>query len=143
MLYRNLCLIFVLAFGIAGLGCDKSSAPTEEPAAESPADPAEAQSETGLVEVPAEGKKFDPPIKPERIPDGVWYCDMGTVEYARAEKGDGKCPVCGMFLKQKGASAEGKAADGHEGHDHEGHGHEGHDHDEEGHEGHDHEGHDH
>lgn len=54
-----------------------------------------------LVSVPAEGKKFEPPIQPSQIPEGAWYCDMGTVEYARAEKGDGRCPICKMRLKQK------------------------------------------
>jgi hypothetical protein len=53
------------------------------------------------VKVPAKGKKYDPPIKPEQLPEGVWYCDMGTVHYARGEKGDGKCPLCMMRLKQK------------------------------------------
>lgn len=53
-----------------------------------------------LVDVPKEGKKFEPPISPARLPDGVWYCDMGTVEYARAERGDGRCPICRMRLKQ-------------------------------------------
>ena len=45
---------------------------------------------------------------------------MGTVEYARLDKGDGKCPVCGMMLKQKPGGAEAPAAPaaGHEGHAH-------------------------
>lgn len=87
----------------------------ESGASDAPAAPA------GLVTVTAEGSKFDPPVKPEQIPDGAWYCDMGTVEYARLEKGDGKCPECGMFLKQKGAAAPADAHD-HD-HDHEGHTH--------------------
>ncbi len=53
------------------------------------------------MKVPAKGKKFDPPIQPEQLPEGGWYCDMGTVHYARGEKGDGKCPLCMMRLKQK------------------------------------------
>lgn len=110
----------------------KEEAPAEEPKeVEKP----EAGEELAMVEVTKEGTKFDPPVKPEQIPEGAWYCDMGTVEYAALEKGDGKCPVCGMMLKQKtaGAAADGAAGD-HHGHDHDGH--EGHDHD--GHEGHDH-----
>lgn len=66
-----------------------------------------------MVELPPEGRQFTPPIKPEQVPAGAWYCDMGTVEYARPEQGDGQCPVCGMKLKQR-------AEAGHEGHDHAG-----------------------
>ncbi len=55
------------------------------------------------VTVPKEGKKFKPPIKAAQLPAGVWYCDMGTVHYARGEKGDGKCPLCKMNLKQLAA----------------------------------------
>ena len=54
-----------------------------------------------LVSVPAEGKEFKPPIQASQLPDGVWYCDMGTVEYARKDKGDGRCPICKMRLKEK------------------------------------------
>jgi Cu(I)/Ag(I) efflux system membrane fusion protein len=53
------------------------------------------------VTLTPEGTRFNPPIKPEQLPDGAWYCDMGTVEYARSEQGDGECPVCGMKLKHK------------------------------------------
>lgn len=120
--------------------CDKpADAPkTEEPAAEPAAEtepaaptkatesaPAEA-AKAEMVEVTAEGTTFKPPVQVAQIPDGAWYCDMGTVEYARTEKGDGKCPVCGMMLKQKGAAA---ADDGHgHDHDHDGEGHDGHEH---------------
>ncbi len=57
----------------------------------------------GKVTVPKEGKKFKPAIKAAQLPAGVWYCDMGTVHYARGEKGDGKCPLCKMNLKQLAA----------------------------------------
>ena len=99
--------------------------PTGEPAAENEG----ATDEVAMIEVPAAGQKFDPPVKAEQIPAGAWYCDMGTVEWAAMEKpDDGKCPVCGMMLKQKpGAAKEGAAGDGH-GHDHAHDGHEGHDH---------------
>lgn len=82
----------VAAFGMlltfSAVGCQSASS---EPPAATPADGAR-------VEVPAEGKKFDPAVTKEQVPDGAWICDMGTVHYARGEKGDGKCPVCGMML---------------------------------------------
>ena len=53
------------------------------------------------VEVEEEGTRFDPPIDPARLPDGVWYCDMGTTHWAQPEKGDDECPVCGMRLTEK------------------------------------------
>lgn len=55
------------------------------------------------VKVEREGTKFDPPVKPSDIPDGAWMCDMGTVHFASLEKGSGKCPICGMALKNKAA----------------------------------------
>ncbi|MEZ4460581.1 MAG: hypothetical protein R3E66_12815 [bacterium] len=122
------------------VGCDKPAEQPQEPAATATqaeavvAAPSEAapekaaESGASMVTVTAEGTTFDPPVKPEQIPAGAWYCDMGTVEYASLEKGDGKCPKCGMMLKQKpGADgdkpAEGDNHDGHEGHDHDGHAH--------------------
>ena len=53
------------------------------------------------VEVGPEGTEFDPPVEVTQIPEGVWYCDMGTVHYARTTEGDGKCTICGMNLVQK------------------------------------------
>lgn len=55
---------------------------------------------TGPVEVSATGTNFDPPVAKDRIPEGAWFCDMGTVHYARMEEGDGRCPRCGMRLVQ-------------------------------------------
>jgi hypothetical protein len=49
----------------------------------------------------AGGTKHEPPVKPEEVAAGHWYCDMGTVHYSRAEEGDGKCALCGMKLKHK------------------------------------------
>lgn len=49
--------------------------------------------------VAAAGTEFDPPVDVERIPNHAWYCDMGTVHYARMDKGDGTCPRCKMQLK--------------------------------------------
>ncbi len=106
---------------------------TEEPAAEPETTAVEpevtTEAEVVMVEVPAEGVELDPPVEVVQLPDGVWYCDMGTVHYARAEKGDGICTVCGMELVQKVAEAapEGEAMPeepmdegeaGHEGHEH-------------------------
>ena len=58
------------------------------------------------VEVSAEGAEFDPPVQAEQLPDDVWYCDMGTVHYARGEEGDGTCPLCNMKLKHKPAGGD-------------------------------------
>lgn len=117
--------------------CEQKAAettePTVEPTTAAQAAPEEAKVEpekpveaapAAMVTVTAEGTTFDPPVKPEQIPAGAWFCDMGTVEFARLEKGDGKCPACGMMLKEKIAEgAPAPAADDHAGHDHEGHEH--------------------
>lgn len=80
-------------------------------------------SDEEIVEVPDEGAEFDPPIDPEQLPDGVWFCDMGTAHWAQPEKGDDECPLCGMRLTEK----VGDDGDDHEEHDHD------HDHDHGGH----------
>jgi hypothetical protein len=54
-----------------------------------------------LVAVTPAGAKIEPPVVIARIPAGAWYCDMGKVHYARAEKGDGTCPLCKMQLTHK------------------------------------------
>ncbi|MDX1389320.1 MAG: hypothetical protein R3344_09020 [Acidobacteriota bacterium] len=51
-----------------------------------------------IAVVPLEGAEFDPPLEKAQLPPGVWYCDMGTVHYARGEEGDGVCPLCEMEL---------------------------------------------
>jgi len=90
-----------------GCGADKPAGPSpEEIAAEKvqQAMAAGAQEDAGpveMVEVAAEGTEFEPPVQIEQLPAGVWFCDMGTVHYARTEKGDGRCPVCGMNLSHK------------------------------------------
>jgi len=71
------------------------------------APPAEAPS--GPIELTAEGTNLNPPVQVAQIPDGGWYCDMGTVHYARADKGDGKCPRCNMDLVHKGADKNSKS----------------------------------
>ncbi|RVU42631.1 hypothetical protein EA187_15705 [Lujinxingia sediminis] len=99
----------------------EAEAPAEaEEAAEEAAAPAEAE-ELPMVEVSAEGTKFDPPVQPEQIPEGVYYCDMGTVHYAIANDGSTRCTLCNMMLTKK--SAAGAAAGHGHNHDHAGHDH--------------------
>ncbi len=76
------------------VACDRAQQPSTATSATAP---------VGMVDVPTEGKQFDPPIKPEYLPAHAWYCDMGTVHYARTSEGDGTCPICRMKLKQKPA----------------------------------------
>lgn len=109
---------FVLAF----VGCDSKKEAADQ-AAEAPAESAQI---VGMVEVPAEGAPFEPAIQKDQLPDGVYYCDMGTVHYARGEQGDNRCPLCNMMLTYKrpaGEAAPGEEAapaeDDHAGHDHE------------------------
>lgn len=95
---------------------DKAEAPAE-------ATPAKADKPTdGPVKVAKDGTEFDPPVKMTQIPDRAWVCDMGTVHYARMEKGDGKCPLCKMDLIQKGAQEKSAGAGGaggeHDSHEH-------------------------
>lgn len=82
----------------------------EEPAAEDhtghahaaePAAAAPAAAGDAPVEVTAAGTNFNPAVEKARIPAGAWFCDMGTVHYARSEAGDGTCPLCKMKLQQK------------------------------------------
>ena len=82
-------------------GCDKKAADKPPAADKATAKAAAKAAAPKVVEVPKDGKKFDPPVQKDQIPAGAWYCDMGTVHYARMDKGDGKCPVCHMMLTQK------------------------------------------
>jgi hypothetical protein len=95
-----------LVAGIVTLGASMASA-------EKPGENAVAEDST--VEVDKDGTKFDPKVDKSKLPDGAWYCDMGGVHYARMEKGDGKCEVCGMKLQQNDG---GEADHGHKGHHH-------------------------
>ena len=61
-----------------------------------------------MVVVTKEGTKLDPAVPKARIPDGAWMCDMGTVHFAKTEKGT--CDLCGMPLTLKGAPASEPAA---------------------------------
>ncbi len=119
--------IFIVVFAVMALvACDSKKEATEQaaPAAET----AEAQAQPGgLVEVPVGGVPFEPAIQKSQLPEGVYYCDMGTVHYARGEQGDNKCPLCNMMLTYNGPAGEAAPAnapeeaahDDHAGHDHE------------------------
>ena len=82
--------------------------------------------EAPKVEVAEEGTEFSPPIDPERLPEGVWYCDMGTTHWAQPEKGDDECPICGMRLTEKVGGGEDHDHEQHEQHDQQGGHHHGH-----------------
>jgi hypothetical protein len=147
MLKFKSLLIVLMSLAFVATACDKQQvADAEEPATgeeakeavaeevEGEADKADEADEAAegdkaeekalaQVEVPKEGKKFDPVVEAEQMPAGAWYCDMGTVHYASMDKGDGSCPECGMKLKQKagGDEAAGEKAaevDPHAGHNH-------------------------
>lgn len=105
---RTIVLTLCLAFTV--LGCDNTKKTTTETKVK--AKPAAAET----VTVSKTGTTFDPPVQIAQIPPGAHYCDMGTVHYARLDKGDGKCTECGMMLKTKPGKA--KEADGHAGHQH-------------------------
>ncbi len=135
-------MYLIVGLSLALAACESKPAETAAETgatAEAPAEGAEeapAEGETGAdeggtatekVAVAAAGTEFDPPVEKAQIPDGAFICDMGTVHYARMEKGDGKCPLCGMMLKQHGEAPAAKD----DGHDHDGHDHahgDGHDH---------------
>lgn len=123
----------LLAVGLVAVACDKpeEAEETEEVAAEAVEEGSDEQAEEddqadeqdqeelAMVEVSDDGDEFDPPVQPEQIPAGAYYCDMGTVEYAAMKEGDGSCPICGMKLKHKaGGEATAEAEEGHEGHNH-------------------------
>ena len=106
----SLATLSLLILLLAMTGCEKeTTAPVTEPSAQAqtaaPAVDTPAPATGGTLEVAASGTKFDPPVQAAALPDKAWFCDMGTVHYAAMEKGDGKCPTCGMMLVQKGAPA--------------------------------------
>ncbi len=111
-------IVLVLLAGAALLGCekDKPQSPAGEASNANPAAmdmPANAdhakmgQAASAGPTQPASsavamGTKHDPPITPDKVPAGHWYCDMGgSVHYSQAQEGDGKCAVCSMKLIHK------------------------------------------
>ena len=113
----SLCkTITLILLCVSALACENKPATSPTPEAPTPAAPVAATPSpdngagSKVVVVDAQGSKFDPPVEISQLPDGVWYCDMGTSHYARKEQGDGKCELCKMALKHKLASS----ADTHE-----------------------------
>lgn len=111
MKYIVSSLIVIVSFGLL-LSCgsntpEQVAAPVQEEQAAP--EVAEVTEVAGIVEVTADGTVFDPPIQIDQIPEGAWYCDMGTVHYARAEEGDGRCSECGMKLVHKVAAVLGES----------------------------------
>jgi hypothetical protein len=108
---RLIPLVIAIGCALLLVGCaDKEPPPRpEEQAAKLVADALSSGAGQGQdlpqVEVSEEGTTFDPPVQIDQLPDGVWFCDMGTVHYARKGKGDGRCPRCGMALSQRGEAA--------------------------------------
>ena len=114
---------------IGTLGCDPKSTSSQEnkqvvavddkvkETSTQSADKKEDAPDSVSVTVTKDGSKFDPPVTIDTLPDGAFYCDMGKSHYARMEKGDNKCPLCGMALKHKGSAAKDDHGD-HEGHEH-------------------------
>ena len=100
---RALSAAVGMVLSLASISCDSGSpeAPPPVPpevAKEEVAPPPAAKLAVKVVELTKEGSEFDPPIDVAEVPTGAWMCDMGTVHYARLEKGDGLCPVCNMQL---------------------------------------------
>lgn len=104
-------IVLVVLAGAALLGCEKDKPPTPSGTASSaPAamdhakmgHAASASPTQPASSAVATGTKHDPPITPDKVPAGHWYCDMGgSVHYSQAEEGDGKCAVCSMQLLHK------------------------------------------
>ncbi len=115
---RTLALVAVTSLVL--WSCGAAPPPAPEPEAEAPTVDVVTEVDMPMVEVAAEGTEFDPPVEVSQLPDGVWYCDMGTVHYASLQPG--QCPLCGMDLVHKGAAVdaptdEAAPADSHAGHD--------------------------
>lgn len=108
---RNLAVVVVASLALWSCGAAEPPAPA--PAPEAPTVEVVTEAELPMVEVDAEGTEFDPPVEVAQLPDGVWYCDMGTVHFATLAPGE--CPLCGMDLVHKDASVD--EGGGHGGHD--------------------------
>lgn len=102
-------IIALTTVALASPAASQCCGPTTGPAAmtspdqdHSPSDH-KAQSD-GKVHVDQDGTKFDPAVSKDKIPDEAWACVMGgKVHYASMNKGNGKCPICGMKLQQHAA----------------------------------------
>lgn len=120
MRLTDLTLMLLFAAAVAVTGCKQSeTTPEEAPEPSATGETSDAcadvatgancttvaEAPAGPVELTAEGGALEPPVAVERIPAGGWYCDMGTVHYARLEHGDGTCPLCGMSLRQRPGGA--------------------------------------
>jgi hypothetical protein len=81
--------------------CGKQSAESDKSITTGNSSISSAQGNLPAVEVPAEGKKFEPPVRVQQLPAGAWYCDMGTVHWAQMNEANHVCPFCKMDLKQK------------------------------------------
>ncbi len=104
--------LFALLIALSGCADKKAAAdqsPEKDTVAATPAEDPKTE----------DGTKHDPPIALDKVPDGHWYCDMGTSHYSRATEGDGKCPLCGMALKHMDHAKMGHGKSGHgDGHAH-------------------------
>lgn len=85
--------VSLLVLGLVADSPRKAAAETKAP----PAAP---------LQLAADGSRFDPPVARNLVPPGAWFCDMGTVHFARQGRGDGVCPVCGMELVAKEPAAD-------------------------------------
>ncbi len=104
-------IMVVLLSGCAVVACDKKESAGESPSAPSatraPSTHAASAMAPASGAAPAssaatEGTKHDPPITPEKVASGHWYCDMGgSVHYSQATEGDGKCDLCKKKLHHK------------------------------------------
>lgn len=83
---KFILLAFIVALSFAACKTDVNTANTQEKGSEAKKN--------------IKGE-HNPPIEKSEVTDGHWYCDMGTVHFTRADKGDGKCEICGMKLHHK------------------------------------------
>jgi len=102
----TLTLVVVACLLLGGCKPEQRGPTPEEIAAEKVGQALRAGADDGGAPAPpiavaVEGARFDPPVRVDQLPAGVWYCDTGTVHYARPDRGDGRCPVCGMTLTHR------------------------------------------
>ena len=107
---RSIVTLLMIIGACAAVGCgkDEPAETPEEKAQKLVRQTLDATSSTQagsgpMVEVAADGTRFDPPVQGDQLPPGTWYCDLGTVHYARRDRGSGTCPECGMTLTQRTA----------------------------------------